>query len=151
MYLLQTLRQLPIIRNYVVYTCIYIYNIAGLQSAKKNCPHHHIRVQDDISLLRVSPFTIIPFDSRESSRNWPESLSYQKKDRREWLRPSLFWYDTDFSKKKKSKKQLSYHWAWPCMPLPLLVWQRLRTLAILSIKPIFSMVDGLAVKQLHRM
>ncbi len=25
------------------------------------------------------------------------SLSYQKKDGRAWLRPSFFWYDTDFS------------------------------------------------------
>ncbi len=26
----------------------------------------------------------------------PESLSYQKKDRRAWPRPPFFWYDTDF-------------------------------------------------------
>ena len=32
----------------------------------------------------------------------PELVSYQKKDERVWLRPSLFWYDTNLSKKKKS-------------------------------------------------
>ncbi len=32
----------------------------------------------------------------------PESLSYQKKDGRARPRPPFFWYDTDFSKKKKS-------------------------------------------------
>ncbi len=40
----------------------------------------------------------------------PESVSYQKKDGSEWPRPPFFWYDTDFSKKKKKilKKSVSY-------------------------------------------
>ncbi len=35
----------------------------------------------------------------------PESLSYQKKDGRV-TRPSFFWYDTDFSKKKKKNPKI---------------------------------------------
>ena len=31
-------------------------------------------------------------------------MSYQKKDERAWPRPPFYWYDIDFSKKKKTKK-----------------------------------------------
>ncbi len=62
----------------------------------------------------------------------PESLLYQKKDGHAWPRPSVFWYDTDFSKKKKKKIKKFFFQNFQKKNLKSqchkLVWQRLRTL-----------------------
>ena len=52
----------------------------------------------DVPFLKLNLWTMYTWvTSREKVPiKCPESLPYQKKDGRAWLRPPFFWYDTDF-------------------------------------------------------
>ena len=58
---------------------------------------------------------------------WPESLSYQKKDGHAWPHQPFFWYDTNFFEILFLNLCIFFY-----APILLSVWQRLRTLETFS-------------------